>query len=421
MRSRAVRHAGRCIGLVAIVGVPGAAYAQDVQTSVVASVGGSAESNPYNDTNSHGAAVAATADVRGTVVARDDRTTVDVTGWASFRQFLRRYGLEDSYGVNTDISSRQSDRLTLRGSGSFSYSVGGFSGYGRPSLSPVDPTSIIPDPTQPDPLAGLNPLTGLSDANILGQRTRFTSYGSGVGADMQLGARSSASLDLSARALRFALTSYDDYNTYSGQLQLNHRLDELFSVGLIGTLTKTNYLSLRQGDARTAELLASVDRRLGSHWSLNLGLGASFTKIDGRGGLPDTNFTALSARLRFCWQDESSNLCLGALRSPQPAADGNVRVSDTLTADYSLRLSARENLSVSGAYSRTGRGRTAAIGGGAPAIDFVNASVRYDNQISKKLTAFVASNFSKSITSGLRRRPNVGISMGLQVRIGTGQ
>ncbi|MEO5494564.1 MAG: hypothetical protein ABIR08_11140 [Sphingomonas sp.] len=418
MRSRAVRHAGRCIGLVALAGAPAVAHAQDIQASMVASVGGSAETNPYNEANPGGAAVAATAELRPTITARDERTTVSVNAMAQFRQFLRRYGLEDNYSINAGIVRRQSDRLTLRGNSFFSYNQGGFNGFGRPGLSVTDPVAVTPDPTVPAPVVG--PLISLSDANILGLRERITSYGSGLGADVTLGAYANLSIDLDARAMRFATVGRDDYNNLHGELHLTHRLNESISVGLIGGYGKTNYLSLLQGDAGTSDILASVDARIGARWTATVSVGGSFTTIDGRAGRPDVHYSSISTRLRLCWQGEFSQFCLGGQRSPQPAANGNVRVSTTLTGDYSIRLSDRERVSVSGSYAKTGRSRDLSIGA-QPAVDFAAGSVRYDNRIGNKLTAFVTGNVSKSYSPLVRRKANVGIAAGLQYSFGAGQ
>jgi len=418
MRSRVVRHAGRCIGLAAMASAPAIAHAQDIQASAVASVGGSAESNPYNEANPGGAAVAATAEIRPTLIARDERTTVAVNAMAQFRQFLRRYGLEDNYSVDASIVRRQSEWLTLRGTSSFAYTQGGFNGIGRPGLSVVGPTPINPDPLDPTPV--VDPLTGLSDVNILGQRTRITSYGSGVGADFVLGAYTNLSADFDARAMRFGSIGYDEYNTLHGGLNLSHKLNESISVGLIGGYSVTNYLSLAQGDARTADFLASVDTRLGPRWTATVAVGGSFTTIDGRGGRPDIKYSSISTRLKLCWQGEFSQFCLGGQRSPQPAANGNVRVSTTINGDFSTRLSERGRLSLTGSYAQTGRSRDL-ITGGQPALDFAAGSARYDNQINNKLTAFVSASVSKTWSPQVQRKANVGIALGLQYSFGAGQ
>jgi hypothetical protein len=418
MRSRAVRHAGRCIGLVAMVGVPGVAYAQDIQPSLVASIGGSAESNPYNQTTTDGVAVAATAELNPRITVRDDRTTIDISANAQFRQFFRRYGLDDSYGVNTGIVSRQSEWLTLRGSGSFSYSRGGFNGFGRPGLSSADPVVVTPDPTVPTPP---NPLVSLSDVNIIGLRTPVTSYGSTVGADVRVSERSNLSIDFDTRAMRFKRTArLDDYNNLHGELSYNYSLNDTWSVGLVGGYGKTNYLDLGRGDAGTTDALASLNGKLGARWTVALSVGGSFTSIDGRGGRPDVHFSSITTRARFCWQGQYSNFCLGGQRSPQPAADGNVRVSTTITGDYSLRLSDREHFSLSGSYAKTGRSRDLTLGA-QPGIDFLSASARYDNQLNQRLSAFVNASASKIYSPLQRSSANVGISMGLQIRIGAGQ
>jgi len=418
MRSRAVRHAGRCIGLVAMAGAPAIAHAQDVKTSMVASIGGSAETNPYNEPNPGGAAIAATAELRPTISVRDELTSVDINGSLQFRQFLKKYGLEDNYAINAGIVRRQSEWLTLRGSSYFTYNKGGFSGFGRPGLSATGPIIITPDPTLPTP--PVDPLISLSDVNILGQRERITSYRSTVAADMTLGAYANLSASFDARAMRFKTTGFNDYNSLHGELNLSHRINETLSVGLIGGYGRTNYLDLGQGDAGTIDILASVDGQVGARWTYSASIGGSFTTIDGRAGRPDVKYSSISTRLRVCRQGEFSQFCLSGQRSPQPTANGSVRVSTTVSADYSTRLSERERVTVSGSYAKTGRSRDVTLLT-QPAVDYLSASARYDNQINQKLTAYVSANVAKIYSSFAPRQPNVGLAVGLQYSFGAGQ
>ena len=86
---------------------------------------------------------------------RAENTTLDLRGLAQFRQFVRRYGLEDNYSANAGLTTRQSDRLTLRAFSAFAYNEGGYNSYGRAGLSPLfglDPSAsgsapIVTDPT----------------------------------------------------------------------------------------------------------------------------------------------------------------------------------------------------------------------------------------------------------------------------------
>lgn len=434
MRSKAVRHAGRCIGLVVLTGA-GTAYAQEVRTSLTASTGASVETNPYNEPNSSGAEFAANAELRPMLSWNDEKTTLDLRGLAQFRQFLHRYGLEDNYSLDGQIVSRRSARVTLHGTASFSYSEGGFGSFGRPSITAADPLIPLTDPSGAAGSSGLtgagsgdaagaataapslqNPLISLTDVNILGQRTRIRSIASMVGADVQLSARSQLSADLNARSMRFQTASYQDYNVLGAELRYNHSFNDLSSVGLIGSYSRTNYLDASEGDANVFSALASLDRRFGSRWSASLALGASFAEIDGRLGRPDLHYTSLTTRLRFCRQGEFSRFCLSGERSPQPAVNGNVRVSDSVAADYMLRLSQHQRFSLSGSYARTGRGRDPAVSD--PAVQFASGSARLDNDFGQRLTAFATASVSKIFSPIAPRRANIGGAIGIQVHIG---
>jgi hypothetical protein len=423
MRSKAVRRAGLCIGVAALTGLPSLAWAQEVRTGLIASTGVSVESNPYNASNSGGVGVSADAEVRPSLSVRDETTQVQMRGSAQLRQFFQRYGLEDNYSFDTSIVSRRSDRVTLRGSGSFGYTAGGYNLYGRPSLIAPDPiNSSLNDPVggvvTPD-LTLQNPLNGLTDVNLIGQRTRLTSFGSSLGADFVLSPRSNLSADVNAQGIRYKASSAQDYNTLGGELRFNHSFDELLSVGLIGSYNRTNYFDPSQGDAGVISALLSVDRKFGERWSASVALGASFTNIEGRLGLPATRYNTVTARLRFCRQGEFTRLCVSGSRSPQPAINGNVRVSTNVNADYSVRTSERGRLTLGGSYAQTGRGHTPLVSD--PAIDFVSGSARYDNDFNRKMSAFISASISKISSPFAPRRANIGAAIGLQIHLGNPQ
>ena len=253
MRGGAVRLAGRCFGLTVATGMSAAVGAQTMQTGLLVSTGVSAESNPYNAAQSGGGSVAATAELQPQARFRSATTTLDLNGLAQFRQFIRKYGLEDNYSGNAFLTARQSDRLTLHASASASYTEGGFNNFGRPGLSPLIGTGTLPvDPTgaTPPPVSLTDPLLTsgsplLTDVTVLGLRTRTKYFAAGAGFDGQLSANSSLSGDLNVRASRFKSGLLSNYDNASAELRYSRTLNELSSVGLIGSVDKDQL----QGDA----------------------------------------------------------------------------------------------------------------------------------------------------------------------------
>lgn len=429
--------AGRCLGTglgaAAAAVAPGAAAAQQVQTGMIVSAGVDAESNPYSSTTDDKAAVAATAELRPRVRITDARTVIDISAGAQFRQFVSRYGLEDSYNVNANAASRVTERLTVRTSGFFSSTESGFNGLNRPALSAYVPTFatgagggaiVSPEPVgTPDLLVSTTPnllvdtpLGTLTDVTVLGQRTRVKAWGSGLGFDARLSDRTNLSTDFNAQAERFSRLGLGDFDSYNGEAQFSRGLTELTSVGVIGGFGLTDYLGGRVGDARNAFGLLSLDRRFSARWSLSASVGASYTSIHQRLGQPDTHFTALNVRGQFCWQDSLQRLCLTANRSPQPSANGNVRVADALGVDFSRRLSERERLTITASYNRTGPGRGVAANLGA--ITFAGATARYDKQLTDRATLFTSASINQIYGGLASRRPNVGAAAGVQFRLG---
>ncbi len=426
MRGGAVRIAGRCFGLTVATGMSAAVGAQTSQTGLLVSTGVSAESNPYNGAGGNAGSIAATAELQPQARFRTESATLDLNGLAQFRQFVRRYGLEDNYSGNAQLTSRVSERLTVHASGGASYNQGGYSNYGRAGLSPsvgfggTTLGSTTTDDALPDvsiingSLADQIPL--LTDVTVLGLRTRTTSFQAGTGFNAQITGRSQLAADLQIRALRFKTLLLNDYDNASVELRWSRSLNELTSLGIIVSTDLTNYRASRVGDARTKTALLSYDRRFGSRWALSLGAGASFTNINQLAGLPDTRFTALSVRGQFCRQGEYSQVCVSANRSPQPAANGNVRVTNSIAATYSLRLTDRERITLSGSYAQTERGRGTALA--LPAADFASASARYDRQIGQRMGLFMSGNIAKFYGASSSRSANIGVAAGVQFRLG---
>ena len=431
MRGGAVRLAGRCFGLTVATGLSTAVGAQQMQTGLLVSTGVSAETNPYNAAGGGSAGPALTAELQPQARFRSETTTLDINGLAQFRQFLRRYGLEDNYSGNAFLTARQSDRLSLHASASASYNEGGFNSLGRPGLSPLVGPLTFPgtvDAAAATTAATTVPLTSLSsvsladqlplitDVTVLGFRTRTKAFSAGAGFNAQLSAQSQLSGDLSVRALRFKAGLLSDYDNGSVEMRYSRTLNELSSVGLIGTVDKTNYRGTRVGDTITKSALVSYDRRFSRGWAISVAAGASFSSIQQLPGQPNANLTALNVRGQFCNQAQYGRLCISGQRSPQPSANGSVTVTNSVSADYSRRLTDRDTLSVSGSYSRTERsfGPTLRL----PSADFAAGSARYDRRLGERTTFFASGSASKIFNSGASRDVNLGIAAGIQMRFG---
>lgn len=425
MRGGAVRSAGRCFGLTVAASMSAAASAQQAQTGLIVSTGVSAESNPYNSVQS-GGGVAATAEVQPQAQFRTESSTLYLSGLAQFRQFFRRYGLEDNYAANAALTSRQSDQLTLRASGSASYNEGGYGNFGRPGLSPLigplpDTTTggatgtTVPDVSLTDTaLASQLPL--LTDATVLGLRTRTTAYSGSAGFDGRLSGRSRLSGDVNARALRYRSGLLSNYDNAGVELRYGYQLNELSSVGVIGGVDLANYHGTRVGDTVTKTALLSYDRRFGRGWALSAGAGATFSSIRQLAGQPNAHLTALSLRGSFCRQGQYDRFCIDGARSPQPAANGAVRISNSASATYSRRLNDLASVTVSGSYARTERGRALALN--LPSAEFISGSARYDRRLGERSTFYASGSVSKVSSVLASRATNFGVAAGVQFRFG---
>jgi hypothetical protein len=394
----------------AIAGGAGIAQAETLG-GVSVNTGVSAESNPYNEAGAHGTAVAATAEIRPRFRLAEENTTIDLSGLAQFRQFTKRYGLEDNYGVDARMVSRLSERFTLRGSGSFSYTENGLNSLGRPGLS-IAPGSAAGAGSEVAPPFDLPP----TDVTVLGRRTRTKTVQTGLGIDAVLTDRSQLSADVQARALQFDAATLSDYAVVDGQVRYNHSLNAFTSIGLVGSLSRTDYRAGRTGDALVSSGLVLFNTRFASRWTASVSAGLSSARTKQLPGQPNLQSTTLTVNGMVCRDGELSRLCISAERSPQPTANGSVRTSNTILADYNIRLSDRETFSLSGSYARTGHGQGLAAVTGP--VKFTSAAARYDYRIGKKMSVFASGSYSRIFDSAPSRRANVGFLAGIQFDFG---
>lgn len=429
MRGGAIRLAGRCFGLTVAAGVSAAAGAQQARTSLLVSTGISAETNPFSGQNAN-SSVAATAELQPQATFTSEKATLSLSGLAQFRRFLRSYGLEDNYGGNASLISQASERLSLHASAGFSYNQGGFNNYGRPGLSPLLSSapafggtateSTVADAPLPEVsltnVSFADQLPLLTDATVFGLRTRTKLFQGAAGFDGRLTANSRISGDVSLSGARFQTGLLNEYDNAGTELRYGRDLNNLTSVGVIGSVNLVNYRATRSGDTVTKSLLVSFDRRFSAGWAISLAAGASSSDVHQLPGQPDVTLAALNLRGRFCRQGQYSSLCVSGQRSPQPSANGNVRVSNTISADYSLRVSERAQIGVGGSYARTEGWRGTTID--LPAADLVAGSVRYSLQIRQRTSFYINGTASRTVSALAPRSANLGLAAGLQFRFG---
>ncbi len=403
-------HPERPVFIILLAGLSTPVTAQE-NTSEVDVVGGvGVFTNPYNSVNAPDATLAATLEVRPTFRQIDGTDSFELQGLVQLRQFTKRFGLEDSYGLSGRMVSRRSDRLTLRADGSFAYNESGYSNGLRSSLPFGSGDSVAP----------VNPLPGtgapFDDVTILGQRSRITSVSSTLGFDYRVTDRSIIAADVSGRALRFKAGAFGDYDYLTEELRYSHILTDRTTVGAIVQFGQTDYRGVRLGDANSINGLLSVEHRFDERLRGSISAGVAVTKIRQQLGLPDVNLKAFVLRGQLCREGERTSFCFNAQRSPQPAANGSVRTAQSLGLDYSQRISPRERFSLSANYAHTSRSRVNVAN--VSAVELAGASASYENDIRKNTAAFASVNFSKIYETGVSRRANFGANVGIRFKFG---
>lgn len=414
----------------ALVAVPSVASAQSedrLSADVSATAGYSNNPFSFNDDDSGSALVG--VDVSPVYQVLTANSTFTASGTASVQQYLRRYGRNDSYSGAVDYQLRPSERVTAHGRIDLSSAVlGNFNGYapavvgtgvgtgvdtGTGTVVPVTP--VVTTPTTG---TGFVPLP---DIGLYGFRNRRKLARASADVSMQLSERDSLTVSGYGEATRYSrIQQFGNYEAYSGSIGYSRRLSDRVSAGVRGSASFYNYKE-RNGDSRVFPVEATVTARLSQFWTLDGALGATFISNDAIGS---TSKTSLSGNANLCRRGELSTMCLFGSRQASPTGLVGTQYVTSGGVSWSRRLGERENLSLSGSYTKVGGDDTrlvqnGVVVGGLPIQnEYAQATIGYDRQISQRLRFVASANYNKLFGNGDNRPDNYGGQVGLAYHFG---
>lgn len=406
---------------VALALCPSAASAQS-QERLSADVSATAgySNNPFSTLGSDTGAALVTLGIAPRYQILTERSTVTLSGDANVQQYLRRYGRNDSYSGAVDYQLRPSERVTAHARIDLSSAVLGsfnsyqpFAGLGTVGTG-TGTTTGTTTPVTTIPATDIGTLPPLTDIGLYGLRNRRKTARLSGDVGVTLSARDSLTVSGYTEATRYnGVAQFGDFEAYNASLGYSRRVSDRWTVGLRGSASAFDYRTTG-GDSKVFPLEATVSGRLSAIWSIDGSLGVTFVDSNALGS---TRQTSVSGSANLCRQGQLSTLCLQAARQVSPTGLVGSQYVTSAGLNWSMRLSERENLSLSGNYSKVGGNRAQALVPGLQS-EFAQVTAGYNRRISERIGMLASANYRQFLSGGAGRPADFGGQIGLSYRLG---
>ena len=404
-------------GIAGVLLCPGAAAAQDgsqPDNSEGASLkpatqdgfqldvsgGASVESNPFLQAGGGTSAASVYAQLDPTFRKTDEVSSLVIGGTLRVEEYFRRYDPSISGRLGLDVSRRVSPNTTLRahaaGSTSRTSALDFFTVPG--AITPAIPPPIL-----------------IPDVTFAGTSSRTTQLEAGVGIDQVITEREQISLDLASSVTRFSGSDQADYRYATATTVYRRTLSEQTSGYISLGVGATDYLGRSAGDGIIATPIVGVVTQLGPTISLEAGVGVSFTRVRRADGGHDSRIVP-AARAELCQRVSAGTSGLHFSRESQPTALSGVSTVTNVGASVSRRLNEKDQLSGYASYTRTGR--PSGAGATQSSADLLATSVTYSRDFNRRFAGFITPSYTRLFDSGISRRANLGLRVGLRYRFG---
>lgn len=408
-----------------LIALPTAALAQEGRFSTDVSATAGYSNNPFTEGGGSTGSAVLSLDVLPRYQWLTARSTTTLSGAVSLQQYLKRYPLTDSYSGAIDYSLRASERVTGHASLNLSSSVlGAFNSY-LPVAASTLPVGSAPGvgtvpgdagAVAPTPIPAVTSFPALTDIGLFGSRSRRRLARLGGDISATLSARDSLTSSAFFEASRYSRTLLaGDYEGYGGSVGYSRRVSERFTLGVRASGSYYNYRR-SDSDSRVVSLEGTFSGQLSELWTVDGALGASFVNS---GSVGSTRRTSLSGNLNVCRRGELSLMCAQISRQVSPTGLVGSQYVTSAGLNWSKQLGPRENLSLSGYYSKIGDDRARLlVGGQRLQTEYVQGVVGYDRQLKERLRFVASANYRQLLDGGAGRAKDYGGQVGLSYRFG---
>lgn len=337
-----------------------------------------------------------------------ERSASSISAYAENTSYFRGLGNRQLFSVDATNTTQVNEKTRLFGSLGFSADYGnqlssrffGAPGYTVPTDPVIPETSVVV--VSPDLVA-------------LSQR-QYRVFGRG-GASFVVSPRDS--LDFSVGAQRAWFTGgvvggsdLLDYNLYDANAAWRRQINERLSVGVRLFASKSDYTMGRSITTYGPQLTA--DLQLDEQTRVDGAIGFVRTERNLGGVGVDRNSTDLAFDASICRDLEYERFCGRIARRTQSAALGTAPTTSSLAADYSRRLSARDQVQASVSFITTEAVPEVATG----RQNFYSVAGSFDRKISQRLSAGINLAARKYTFAGPDPKADIGGSLFIRNRFG---
>lgn len=362
------------------------------------SIGAGASTNPYLENGPVQSTASASISVSPRLVITESVTTFKLRGYARIEEYEENFRTNNGYGLSGSVDHGLTERTQLRGRLGYSGSIIGVND------AFFNPPEVFDDNFLP---------TIADDIALNGQSQRRHTFQTGVGISHSFSALDSISADVGASAIRFdGANVQNEYNFFSQNLGYSRVLSDRTSIGASLGLGQVNYLGQRQGDSTIITPTVNISYQLSEDFNVSATAGVSFSNSKNLVGTTKTS--DLSGSLSLCRSGETNNLCLSASRQTSPTSFDGVRSQTSFTLGYSQQLNRTDSVTVNGGYSRSSN----SVQGFSEDFDYLRTSATYNHKFTDRFTGFVSAGYSDSYQTGINRKANTQVSIGIRLKFG---
>uniref|UniRef100_UPI003B9941FD hypothetical protein n=1 Tax=Novosphingobium sp. TaxID=1874826 RepID=UPI003B9941FD len=340
-----------------------------LKRSLTATASAGFDSNPFLSQLANPEAASLRLQLAPALSRSSERGTFRLTGRLEHIEYLGQYDSLQNFGADLAASRKLNERLTVDG-GLIFRSDFLATNLGNPF---GNDETVTGNPAPP---------TG-NDVTILGQGQRRTQYGVDGGLTYDLSVRDQLRWSVSGRADRFGSANLVDSNFLAQRLQYSRLLDEDITIGAAIDANLIDFTGSGLDGAQTVSPQLQVNAALTPRLTLSASVGLAVTRLEFN-GLEDTT-TALAGDASLCRKGERSSFCINGSRQVLPAAIGGALLQTTAGFSYSLRLSERDTVQLSGNYATASQPIAATVGD----FESINGFARYERQLNERMRLFV--------------------------------
>ncbi len=338
--------------------------------------------NPFLLTAKNTDAVRARISVAPFVEERTARSSLRVSGDASFSTYNRRY--RDTVDLSTQVgySARLSQQFSVRAAASVTSSVG--SAYATSPIFETPTTANVPP--------------RIIDITVIGSQERTSQAQASAGLTYSVDSRNTISLGYDGSVVRFPRASVrSEYSNLRQSASYSRVINSRANLGASVGVSRVDYAGTRLGDAVIISPSVDGTFRVAAHWTLSASVGFSSSRVN-LGPIKLTS-TDLSGSGNLCRNDSRTTFCLSASRAAAASAFDGVRTTTTAGLSWSYRVNGRDSFSASGGYSRSSAAKQLVA---SPPSDYLSATTSYSRRFSSRMTGQVTGGFSRSSFQGTR-------------------